>query len=100
MSETKPIEPQPALSAVEVHAVRACIEGKASPEQAKLAIEWIAREAARVTDLSYRPERPIETAFNEGRRYVGILIRYMLEPATLAKAQEQDRKRKEAEATK
>ncbi len=86
------IEPKPVLTAAEVVAVQACIEGQATAEQAKMAIDWIMREAARVPDLSFRPGQPDYTTFNEGRRYVGILIRYMLLPETLAEAREHDRK--------
>lgn len=92
MQKQTGIEPKPALTVAEVMAVRACAEGVANPEQAKMAMDWVMREAARVADLSYRPD-PLETAFNEGRRYVGILIRYMLLPETLADAKTQDKAR-------
>ena len=55
-----------------------------------MAMDWIMREAARVSDLSFRPEQPMVTSFNEGRRYVGVLIRYMLEPAILVQAKAHD----------
>lgn len=93
MQKSKGIEPKPALSEAEVMAVRACASGTANPDQAKIAMEWVMREASRVTDLSYRPESPLETAFNEGRRYVGILIRYMMLPETLANAKAADKSR-------
>ena len=92
MQKLTGIEPKPALTAAEVMAVRACADGVATPEQAKMAMDWVMREAARVADLSYRPD-PLETAFNEGRRYVGILIRYMMLPQTLADAKTQDKAR-------
>lgn len=94
MVKTTGIEPKPALSVAEVQAVRDCIAGKASSLQAQVAVDWFMREAARVTDLSYVPgEFPLETAFREGRRYAGILVRYMLEPATLVEAKRQDNER-------
>lgn len=87
MAKASGIEPKPINTVAEVLAVQACIQGTANPDQAKIAIDWIMREAARVPDLSYRPdEQPTVTAFNEGRRYVGILIRYMLLPQTLQDA--------------
>ena len=88
------IEPEAVATVAEVHAVRACINGEATPDQQKLAMNWVMREAARVNDLSYRPgEKPFETAFNEGRRYPGILIRYTLEPEFLARAVEREKER-------
>lgn len=94
MAKTTGIEPKPALTVLEVQAVRDCIAGKATSQQAQIAIDWIMKEAARVTDLSYVPgEFPLETAFREGRRYAGILVRYMLEPATLVEAKRQDKER-------
>jgi hypothetical protein len=90
------IEPQPISQEREVLAIRAMIAGKATQEQQILGMEWIMREAARVPDVSFRPGDPHYTAFNEGRRYVGVLIRYMLLPETLIAAQQHDRSRLQA----
>lgn len=77
----------------DVLAVRACIAGKASEDQQTRAMNWIMSQAARVTDLSYAPgEQPLATAFAEGRRYVGTLIRGMLTPEALAVGIERDKK--------
>jgi hypothetical protein len=86
------VDAKPISTVAEVMAVRACIDGVANADQQKLCMNWIGREAARVADGSYRPgEQPLATAFNEGRRYVGILIRYMLLPDTLAAAKQHDK---------
>lgn len=80
------IKPEPIATVAEIECVRACIAGAATADQAKIAIDWIMREAARVTDLSYRPGDPNATMFAEGRRYAGICIRYCLEPEFLQRA--------------
>jgi hypothetical protein len=76
----------PFITVDEVTAVNACVDGKATPQQAKLAIDWIMREAARVPDLSFQlggEDGRRASDFAEGRRYVGHLIRQMLHPKTM-----------------
>lgn len=88
------IQPEAIATVAEVHAVRACINGEANADQQKLAMNWIMREATRVTDLSYVPGDTGQTMFNEGRRYGGMCIRYCLDPLFLAKAQQRDKETK------
>jgi hypothetical protein len=56
-----------------VYALKAMSEGKASDEQQKM----ILRELMNLTgyyDLSYRPESDRDTAFAEGKRFVGAQV--------------------------
>ncbi len=89
------IKPNPNTTVAEVNAVRACINGEANGDQQKLAMNWIMREAARVPDLSYVPGDPGQRDFNEGRRYVGILIRYCLLPEFLDMAVQFDQSQRQ-----
>ncbi len=90
MKATAGIQPKAVATVAEVYAVRACINGEANADQQKLAMNWIMREASRVTDLSYTPGDASQTMFNEGRRYAGICIRYCLDPLYLAEATARD----------
>lgn len=57
-------------------ALKALHTGTATPEQQKMALVWIVNIAAAAHGLSYQPgpggER--DTAFMEGRRFVGLQI--------------------------
>jgi hypothetical protein len=83
----------PKITEDEVHAMVACADGVANARQAKVALDWVMREASRVLDLSYQENSRDGTIFAEGRRYVGMLIRQMLEPETLARAKSEARKK-------
>jgi hypothetical protein len=79
----------PLISIDAVTAIVACVDGVATPQQAKLAMDWIMQEAARVPDLSFQiggEDGRRATDFAEGRRYVGHLIRQMLHPKTMEMA--------------
>ena len=58
-------------------AIQACIDGKATPEQQKRAIDWIVYRAACTDDVEYRPEER-DHVFASGRRFVGLQIRKMM----------------------
>lgn len=83
---------KPKITEVEVLAVSAVIAGAASKDQQIIASDWLMREAARVPDMSmqFGPGGDRETAFAEGRRYVGALWRQMLLPVTLDRAKRDD----------
>ena len=57
-------------------ALRALNAGTAVAGQQQVALRWIIEEAARTYDASYRPgaDGDRETAFAEGRRFVGLQI--------------------------
>ena len=82
---------KPYIMKRDVIAVIACINGKATPEQAQVAIDWVMREAARVPDLSFQlggEDGRRASDFADGRRYVGLLIREMLDPETMRRAED------------
>jgi len=93
MKTTGGIQPPAIATVAEIEAVRSCISGTANGDQQKMAMEWIMREAARVTDLSYTPGDPNHTMFAEGRRYAGICIRYCLAPEFLEEARKREKQR-------
>ena len=58
-------------------AIQAQAAAKANEGQQKIAIDFIINEICRTYDLSFRPEDKggeRETAFAEGRRFVGLEI--------------------------
>ena len=59
-------------------AIQALYRGDATEDQQRRAFEWIVEKAAMAGDMSYRPgglEGDRDTAFAEGRRFVGNQIR-------------------------
>lgn len=81
----------PYIEETDVHAFRALARGEATGDQQKRAMDWLGVEACR---LMADPHSEVKAAggdhddviFALGRRYVGILIREMHLPSTLAKA--------------
>ncbi len=64
-----------------VSAIKALANGEARPDQQKLALDWIIDDLARTYDLSFRPDDAggdRESAFAEGRRFVGLQLRKMI----------------------
>jgi len=62
-------------------AIRAVAQGDASPDQQRRALEAIVGRIACTDDLSFRAEDHggmFETAFAEGKRYVGLQIRKLI----------------------
>jgi hypothetical protein len=64
----------------DIAAVKALVTGTASAPQQQRALDWIIRTACATYDLSFRPgesgER--ETAFAEGKRWVGLQVVKMM----------------------
>lgn len=61
----------------DVMAVKAVSAGDATPDQQRRAMAWIILRAAQAYDLSFRSDGDggdRETAFAEGRRFVGMQI--------------------------
>lgn len=56
----------------DAHAIRALRDGTATPEQQKRALAYIVNTLCATYDLSYRPSSDRDTAFAEGRRFVGL----------------------------
>ena len=66
----KPVLIEPA----DATAIQALVDGRADSHQQKRAIDWIIKIAAGTYDQSYRPDSDRDTAFAEGRRFVGLTI--------------------------
>jgi hypothetical protein len=59
------------LYAKELYALRALHTGEATPEQQKLALDFILLVVCKKDDLSFYPDSPRDGDFAEGKRYVG-----------------------------
>ncbi|MFK7944565.1 MAG: hypothetical protein AB8B85_16850 [Paracoccaceae bacterium] len=65
----------------DINAVQALYRGNAEPQQQQRAIEWILTHACQIKEVSYRPDGDGgygDTAFAEGRRFVGLQIMKMV----------------------
>jgi hypothetical protein len=51
--------------------------GTASEQQQKAVFDWLLQEAAGIGKVAYRTE-PQASAFMEGRRFVGVLMMYLI----------------------
>jgi len=58
----------------DLNAVRAVAAGEANSIQQQRAIRWLVENVCGTYQLSYRPESDRDTAFAEGRRFVGLQI--------------------------
>lgn len=85
----------PALTLPEVQAIRALEVGEADPYQQRLALDCMLKKLCRVYDTHFIPESDRQTAFLEGRGFVGQnLLKFMrLQPEALkALYKEEERK--------
>jgi hypothetical protein len=62
----------PEYETADAAAIRSLRDGTATPEQQKRALAYIVNTLAATYDLSYRPTSDRDTAFAEGRRFVGL----------------------------
>ena len=87
----------PVTTPQQVYAIRACAMGNATSEQAKEAIDWIMERASDAYSPSMDAENMHKTAYNEGRRAVGVMIRDIVHmpPAILKQYIDQFNQRKE-----
>ena len=74
----------------DVTAIQAVAAGQANADQQKRALQWIMLMAAEINEISYRSDAhggDRETAFAEGRRFVGLQVKKLagMPPAMLAK---------------
>lgn len=70
------------LNTADIVALQMVAAGEANPDQQKRAIRAIVVQIAQANDLSYRPDGmggERDTAFAEGKRYVGLAIRKAVE---------------------
>ena len=56
----------------DAYAVQAVMYGRASEDQQKRAMAFIVNQVCGTYDLSYRPTSDRDTAFAEGKRFVGL----------------------------
>lgn len=64
----------PQLSKDVVFALRAMSAGNANEAQQKAALAFILFDACGIRNPSFEPSDPHTTAFNEGRRFAGLVI--------------------------
>ena len=58
----------------DINAVKAVAAGTANDQQQKRALDWIICQVCGTYEMTYRPESDRDTAFAEGRRFVGLQI--------------------------
>lgn len=75
LAEHRPWKPA-AFDPADAAAFQALQRGTASSDQQKRALDWLVKKCCATYDLSYRPglEGERETAFAEGKRFVGLAI--------------------------
>ena len=92
--------PKPHITEIDVHAVRACIAGTATPDQQRRAMEWIGAHACQMKRSPALAESDRELSILAGMQHVGHIIADMTLPQTLAEAQASDRQRTNPTPTK
>lgn len=78
MSDKKAPYLPPPYDAADVTAIQQLERGEAGPEMQKRALQWILINACDLYGISYRPDNTHDTAFAEGKRFVGSEIVKML----------------------
>lgn len=58
----------------QIAAIQALAKGEATADQQTHALDWLVHEVCKTYDQSFRPDSERETAFAEGKRYVGLTI--------------------------
>lgn len=91
MNSTDPRKPT-LWEPVDAHAFKALARGEATADQQKHALNFLVNELAGTYDLSYRPERPYDTSFAEGKRHVGLQVVKLLNVDLMRLKQLKDRK--------
>ena len=69
----------PETSTREVRALKAMATGEASNEQQLLVYSYIVKKMCNIGGLSYHESSPTLTAFNEGKRHVGLSLLNLVE---------------------
>lgn len=64
----------PKFQPADAYALKALQTGTANEAQQKRALDWIIRSAAWTYEQTYSPASDRDTAFAEGRRFVGLQI--------------------------
>lgn len=80
LEQHRPWKP-PAYEPADAAAIQGLAEGNATPDQQRRALKWIIEQACGTYEMSYRPGGPEgdrDTAFAEGRRFVGSRLVFMV----------------------
>jgi len=64
----------PEYELADISAIKGVAAGTATEEQQKRAMKWIIENCCATYEMSYRPTSDRDTAFAEGRRFVGSQI--------------------------
>lgn len=85
----------PLYEPADIEAIRAVAKGEADPAQQARAMQWIINAAAGTYELSFRSDAhggDRETAFAEGRRFVGMQVVKLINmpPALVAQLRSKD----------
>lgn len=88
-----------AYTEAEAQAMRSLALGEATPAQQALALDWIVTVAGGVNEVSYFSDADggdRETAFMEGRRFVGLQVQKLavMPPSILARMREREAERR------
>lgn len=85
----------PAYEDADAHSIRALQAGTATADQQQRALAYIINTLAATYDLSYRPSSDRDTAFAEGRRFVGLqIVKFLkIDFARIRQAKQADRDR-------
>lgn len=80
-------------------AIKALAAGNANAGQQKRALEYIMFDLARLRDPSFEDgEKPLKSAHNEGRRYVGLMIAGAIEARPVASVPTKPKRTREAKS--
>jgi hypothetical protein len=79
MPHEDPLE-RPDYTEAEIQALRAVWDGKATPRQQRMTLDFLVR-AFGTHDVSFRPSDPHLTSFAEGKRFAGTTIIWALKHA-------------------
>jgi hypothetical protein len=58
----------------DAYALQAVMHGRASEDQQRRAMKFVVERICGTYDLSYRAEKPHDTSFAEGKRFVGLQL--------------------------
>lgn len=82
------------ISTSEIAALNAVVEERATPQQAKMAMEWVMREGCRMNDMSFHLgglDGQRASDFAEGRKWPGYMIRRVITEMSMHAAVAEDR---------
>lgn len=80
----------PGYEIADIGALQALARGDASEHQQKRALAYVVNTLCGTYDLSYRPDSERDTAFAEGRRFVGLQVVKLLKLSTAAMQRKTD----------